>query len=215
MANIEFETEKEYKAFLQNQHLTYLNEGGEAKCYLSNVDDLVYKNLLDATWTSSLYSPDEVITKEQIKLPSFEFPIDLFTHQDLVWGYTSKYIPKDYFSETSVTSETMFLKINFKRLRKAIEIFRRDVEILSKENILIDDLPFNLLFTGSRLVAIDTLSYLRIRTNTLEANLKSMNYALQNVFEMYLQNLNLDIIEESDLDRYLSEVEVLQKQLKK
>ena len=55
MANIEFETEKEYKTFLRNQHLTYLNEGGEAKCYLSNVDDLVYKNLLDATWTSSLY----------------------------------------------------------------------------------------------------------------------------------------------------------------
>ena len=215
MANIEFKNETEYKRFLKDKHLTYLNEGSEAKCYLSNVDDLVYKNLLEETYTRSFYSPDEVVTKSQINLPSFAFPIDLHTHQNTVWGYTSKYISVDYFSDRAILSKIIFSKINFNYLKKSLEILKKDTEKISKENILIDDLAFNLIFTGTRLIAIDTLSYLRVEENTLKDNLDSIYYAITSVFDLWLQNIGAEKILEKDLDTYLKEAQIIQKQLKK
>ena len=133
MATIEFKDETEYKRFLKEKHLTYLNEGSEAKCYLSNVDDLVYKNLLENTYARNSYSADEVITKKQVNLPSFAFPIDLHTYQNTVWGYTSEFIFPDQFSEKSTVSRTKFLKINFNRLRKALELLKKDTEKFQKK----------------------------------------------------------------------------------
>lgn len=215
MANIEFKNETEYKRFLKEKHLTYLNEGSEAKCYLSNVDDLVYKNLLENTYARNLYSKEEVITKEQVNLPSFAFPIDLHTHWDIVWGYTSKFLSPDIFSEKSIVSQTKFLKLNFSHLKHALEKFKKDTEKLSKENILIDDLAFNLIFTGEKLVAIDTLSYLRMEENTLKDNLTSVDYAITSVFDLWLENIGQERVSEKDIDTYLKEVETLQRQLKK
>ena len=215
MANIEFKNITEYKKYLRTQHLTYLGEGSEAKCYLSNVDDLVYKNLLENTYARNSYSADEVITKKQVNLPSFACPIDLHTYQNTVWGYTSEFIFPDQFSEKSTVSRTKFLKINFNRLRKALELLKKDTEKISKENILIDDLPFNLIFTGTRLIAIDTLSYLRMTENTLKDNLNSIDYAITSVFDLWTENMGLERIREKDIDTYLKEVETLQRQLKK
>ena len=83
-----------------------------------------------------------------MNLPSFAFPIDLHTHQSIVWGYSSEFISPDLFSEKSTISRTKFLKINFNHLRKALELLQKDTEKISEENILIDDLAFNLLYTG-------------------------------------------------------------------
>ena len=215
MANIEFKNITEYQKYLKAQHLTYLNEGSEAKCYVSNVDNLVYKNLLEDTYIRKLYSSDQVITKEQVNLPSFAFPIDLHTHQSIVWGYSSEFISPDLFSEKSTISRTKFLKINFNHLRKALELLQKDTEKISEENILIDDLAFNLLYTGKRLIAIDTLSYLRMRENTLKDNLNSIYYAITSVFDLWIQNMGIERILEKDIDTYLKEVETLQRQLKK
>ena len=150
-----------------------------------------------------------------MNLPSFAFPIDLHTYQNTVWGYTSEFIFPDQFSEKSTVSRTKFLKINFNRLRKALELLKKDTEKISKENILIDDLPFNLIFTGTRLIAIDTLSYLRMTENTLKDNLNSIDYAITSVFDLWTENMGLERIREKDIDTYLKEVETLQRQLKK
>lgn len=214
MANIEFKNITEYQKYLRTQHLTYLNEGSEAKCYVSIVDNLVYKNLVDSTYVKYLYFSDEVITKEQVNLPSFAFPIDLHTHQNIVWGYTSEFISPDQLSGKCLISKREFLKINFNYLKKALEVLRKDTEILSGKNILINDLPFNLLFTGTRFIAIDTLSYLRMEENTLYDNLESINYAITSVFDLWIQNMGLENIREKDINTYLNEVETLQRQLK-
>ena len=108
-----------------------------------------------------------------------------------------------------------FLKIDLYKLRKALEQLKKDTEILSSQHILLDDIPNNLIFTGTRLVAIDTLSYLKLTDSTHYSNLDLIDEAIKNVFDKWLRNQNIEVPKGIDIDTYLKEVETLQRQLKK
>ena len=215
MANIAFKSQQKYNKFLEGKQLSFLNEGSEARCYLSQKDGLVYKNLLDCTKVFTEHDTQDVITKDKINLPSYAFPIDLFTNKQLVWGYTSEFIKNDLFDEKNMATIKGFLKIDLYKLRKALEQLKKDTEILSSQHILLDDIPNNLIFTGTRLVAIDTLSYLKLTDSTHYSNLDLIDEAIKNVFDKWLRNQNIEVPKGIDIDTYLKEVETLQRQLKK
>ena len=73
----------------------------------------------------------------------------------------------------------------------------------------------NLIFTGDRLVAIDTLSYRRRVDNVKENNDDSVRYAIQELFNYWLQFLNMERIENKNLDDYFAELENVQRRLRK
>ena len=74
---------------------------------------------------------------------------------------------------------------------------------------------FNLIFTGDRLVAIDTLSYRRRVDSVKENNDDSVRYAIQELFNYWLQFLNMERIENKNLDDYFAELENVQRRLRK
>ena len=71
MASKIFSNKEGLDNFLKSKSLHKISEGSEAKCYLSYVDGLAYKRI-------SKGRTGDFITKDQIDLPSFAFPKDLF-----------------------------------------------------------------------------------------------------------------------------------------
>ena len=208
MANRIFDSDKEFRKFLKEKKLEELGEGSEAKVYLSNADGLVYKPL-------SFAKKNDVITMEDISVSSFAFPIDLFLIKNSIVGYTSEYIYPDLFAKEEPVTRLRLAKLNLVKLQKALEVFKKDTDILTKEHIEIDDLFSNLIFTGDRLVAIDTLSYRRRVDSVKENNDDSVRYAIQELFNYWLQFLNMERIENKNLDDYFAELENVQRRLRK
>ena len=130
-------------------------------------------------------------------------------------GYTSEYIYPDLFAKEEPVTTLRLAKLNLVKLQKALEVFKKDTDILTKEHIEIDDLFSNLIFTGDRLVAIDTLSYRRRVDSVKENNDDSVRYAIQELFNYWLQFLNMERIENKNLDDYFAELENVQRRLRK
>ena len=65
-----------------------------------------------------------------------------------------------------------------------IDKFITDLRVVSDKGILTFELPFNLLFTGKRLVGIDTPSYKRKNYNTFNENLDILDYALDAQYDL-------------------------------
>ena len=130
-------------------------------------------------------------------------------------GYTSEYIYLDLFAKEEPVTRLRLAKLNLVKLQKALEVFKKDTDILTKEHIEIDDLFSNLIFTGDRLVAIDTLSYRRRVDSVKENNDDSVRYAIQELFNYWLQFLNMERIENKNLDDYFAELENVQRRLRK
>ena len=68
----------------------------------------------------------------------------------------------------------------------------KDVDTLSKDHILLFDLPNNLIFNNHELVAIDTVPYTKEISNTLNQNKKQMLNAIRLAF-YFLLDQNDDI----------------------
>ena len=119
------------------------------------------------------------------------------------------------FAKEEPVTRLRLAKLNLVKLQKALEVFKKDTDILTKEHIEIDDLFSNLIFTGDRLVAIDTLSYRRRVDNVKENNDDSVRYAIQELFNYWLQFLNMERIENKNLDDYFAELENVQRRLRK
>ena len=119
------------------------------------------------------------------------------------------------FAKEEPVTRLRLAKLNLVKLQKALEVFKKDTDILTKEHIEIDDLFSNLIFTGDRLVAIDTLSYRRRVDSVKENNDDSVRYAIQELFNYWLQFLNMERIENKNLDDYFAELENVQRRLRK
>ncbi len=67
--------------------------------------------------------------------------------------------------------------INIDNLLKAREVFIEDIKEITKFGYKLFELPRNLLFDNKRLVAIDTLDYIK-KEITLKENIEILDYAI-------------------------------------
>ena len=208
MASKIFPNQEGLDNFLKSKSLHKISEGSEAKCYLSYVDGLAYKRI-------SKGRTGDFITKDQIDLPSFAFPKDLFIVDEKVYGYRSEYIDPNLFliDAYNPLSIVKFKKLNLQNLKRALEIFAKDTDRLSKEHIQIYDMAFNLAFTGTRLVAFDTLDYFRTEKDVTEMNRSSIDYAIKTLFNLWLQIDPFTSLNQLPLEEYLKEIEGIQRRL--
>lgn len=98
----------------------------------------------------------------------------------------------------------------------------KDIEKLSQENIKIVNLPCNLIFTGKRLVGIDTCFYRRENIKPLEQNIVSLNESIKEVFDTWLlfnlkkeESVEYLSTESKDLLEYLNKVNKVANKVKK
>jgi len=190
---INFETNKELKSFLDSKRLSYISEGSEGKCFASRTDNDAYKVFFDdgAMLLEDEYDPKKIITTDEIELECFAFPKEIYTINGKLKAYRTKKIDNNLFKydeqpNIDLGEQSNLYAIDFKKLEKAYLNLKKDIIILSKAGIRIYDLCFNLTFDGETIIAIDTCGYTKVDYDVLNDNLSSLNYAIENLFSLWL-----------------------------
>jgi len=120
--------------------------------------------------------------EDEFNLESFAFPNILFVHDGELCAYRMRLVYPNLFD----IYNDYYIDSN--DLLKAIDLYVKDLEVISNKGILTFELPFNLLFNGKRLVGVDTPSYKRKTNNTFNENLDILGFALDSQFDMLSEN---------------------------
>lgn len=201
-----FKSNKELTTFIIGKKITLLNRVTEGICFLGE-DNKVYKMLGKDIIKNDNYKVEEVITEDDIKLKSFAFPQELFVLDEKLVGYSSEYIPNDKFGTINLNIASV-AKMDFEKFSNAYKIMQEDVDILSRNNILMFDLPFNIIYDGNRFVGIDTCGYKKVDYDPTDKNNESFNYAIEGIFRLCYNDFeDPDLtFNDSDIDSYLERV---------
>jgi hypothetical protein len=100
-----------------------------------------------------------------VKLDSFLFPKELYVIGKDIHGYKT-----DYFPNIFKMGDGYIRDIDIDALIRAGHKMISDIEVLTKMNYILYDLPYNVLFDGKVLKAIDTLGYYKEPNETLHKN---------------------------------------------
>lgn len=198
-----FKSNKELTTFIIGKKITLLNRVTEGICFLGE-DNKVYKMLGKDIIKNDNYKVEDVITEDNIKLKSFAFPQELFVLDEKLVGYSSEYIPNDKFGTINLNIASV-AKMDFEKFSNAYKIMQEDVDILSRNNILMFDLPFNIIYDGNRFVGIDTCGYKKVDYDPTDKNNESFNYAIEGIFRLCYNDFeDPDLtFNDSDIDSYL------------
>ncbi len=198
---------KEVKSKLFHQ----IGSGSEGTCY--EYKGFAYKVLFDKNIISCMSGildymedPNLILTVDDINLPSFAFPEQVYTIKDWLLGYKSRLIKNNLFNGEIFNLPEDLMSINFNNLAKAYKIMLQDVDLLSEEKIKIFDLTFNLAFDGKKLTGIDTCGYKRVKDDIKSANRESLSASIEELFSVVSGYTIKAFIENNDIDSYLEDV---------
>ena len=190
-----FKSEKQLKIYLNS--LEFLGQGSQGACYLDKTNNTVIKifhEFFEEGITS--YKKEDILKFSNIKNKTFIWATDVTMLNDIVIGYTTPYISARSLWEINP------LLLNLDTLTKGIKNTLQDFEILSKNNIVIYDIMYNILYKNGIFKVIDTLDYsygVNVKDNMRGFNLEIMLFLVDNYFndfvnkspilkEMYLSN---------------------------
>ena len=158
---IYFDSNKKYHDFVVTQRKYEIGEGAEGIVYITKNNEVI-KEIFNAR---EKYPNDDLLMESDIKLDSFLFPKELYVCRNEIIGYKT-----DYFRNIFRDFDGNIKDIDLDAVVKAGYKMMKDVEILSKMNYILYDLPYNVLFDGKVLKAIDTLGYYKDSRETLHKN---------------------------------------------
>lgn len=190
-----FKSEKQLKIYLNS--LEFLGQGSQGVCYLDKTNNTVIKifhEFFEEGITS--YKKEDILKFSNVKNKTFIWTTDVIMLNDIVIGYTMPYISARSLWEINP------LLLNLDTLTKGIKNTLQDFEILSKNNIVIYDIMYNILYKNGIFKVIDTLDYsygVNVKDNMRGFNLEIMLFLVDNYFndfvnkspilkEMYLSN---------------------------
>lgn len=190
-----FKSEKQLKIYLNS--LEFIGQGSQGICYLDKTNNTVIKifhEFFEEGITS--YKKEDILKFSNIKNKTFIWATDVIMLNDIVIGYTMPYISARSLWEINP------LLLNLDTLTKGIKNTLQDFEILSKNNIVIYDIMYNILYKNGIFKVIDTLDYsygVNVKDNMRGFNLEIMLFLVDNYFndfvnknsilkEMYLSN---------------------------
>ena len=167
---MDFKSDVTFAIYLKMKRLMSIGAGSEGECFKSNSDKDAYKIFFndEMLFTGKDYDVSKIITTHEVDLNSFAFPKQLYTVNGVLKGYRTKCVEGDLFSTESTLDITNICNINFRSLIKAYLRMKADVVALSEKHIAIYDLPFNLMFDGQKLTAIDTCGYYKTDESVLK-----------------------------------------------
>lgn len=190
-----FKSEKQLKIYLNS--LEFLGQGSQGVCYLDKTNNTVIKifhEFFEEGITS--YKKEDILKFSNVKNKTFIWGTDVIMLNDIVIGYTMPYISARSLWEINP------LLLNLDTLTKGIKNTLQDFEILTKNNIVIYDIMYNILYKNGIFKVIDTLDYsygVNVKDNMRGFNLEIMLFLVDNYFndfvnkspilkEMYLSN---------------------------
>ncbi len=188
-----------------------IGSGSEGVCY--DHKGYAYKILFDKKEINDtcgildyMENPSNILTVEDVDLPSFAFPKEIYATKNWLLGYKSRLIKNDLFDVKNLNSSNDLTKINFNNLAHAYKVMLEDVDLLSKEKIKIYDLTFNLIFDGKKLTAIDTCGYERVKDDVMQDNRDCLATSIEDLFHVISDYEIKEQIKNDDIDSYLDRV---------
>lgn len=203
-----FESNKDLRNFLRDKQVKLIGGNTEGKCYLGK-DNIVYKTIGVEGFEPTEYEVDKIITEDKVKNDSFAFPKDLYLINKELTMYSADYAGEDMLSGRNLCGTKLIMKLDFKNFSKAYKKMLKNVYKLSRENIIISDLPTNIVYDGKKFTAVDTCGYEKVKYDPTQKNLESYNFAIETVFRLCYDDFLDDQLtfNDFDIDGYLKRVE--------
>lgn len=182
--------------------LNFLSCGSQGSCFVDLDKKYVYKifNSFLADEENPYFSYEDIMKFSNVKNGTFIWPLDVIKVNKMIVGYMLPFKnAKDIFSLNP-------LSISLNSLKCYAERAYKDIKILSKNNIKIYDLMYNLLLGDDGLYVIDTLecSYGR---SSFKDNQSTLDFALKRfIVDGFFDNVVFEdkILEDMYFDKYCS-----------
>lgn len=174
-----------------------LGSGSQGTTYYDKDKDKVvkiYHFALDDDYNPSWYNYDNILDFKDIKNDTYYFPKEgIYYQNNNIIGYIST------LAEGEVLFKQNPLFINLNSLEYAINKSKKDIEIVSNNGILTDDVTYNMMYKDKKISVIDTDCYMLTDINykdLLKLNTAKFNKAIK----LFLINSYFDeVVEENKI----------------
>lgn len=182
---VSFNNKNNFDLYLKR--LFFLGMGSQGICYLDKKNKIVYKifhGYFDDE--DEGYTADDILKFSGIKNNTFICPSDVVCVNDRIIGYTMPYVSSVNLCDTDL------LSTNLNLLEKAIDKSYCDIEILTKNNVCLYDVMYNILYSNGKINVIDSMEY-NFGNASLKENMAAFDaeiryFLVDNYFDEFVNN---------------------------
>lgn len=149
---INFNNKDNFDLYLKR--LLFLGMGSQGVCYLDKKNKIVYKVFHGYFANEDEgYKSEDILKFSNIKNGTFIWPNDVVYVNDRLIGYTMPYVASNNLCDTDLLSTDLNI------FERSIEKSYNDIEILTKNNVCLYDVMYNILCGNGKINVIDTMEY--------------------------------------------------------
>lgn len=182
---VSFNNKNNFDLYLKR--LFFLGMGSQGICYLDKKNKIVYKifhGYFDDE--DEGYTADDILKFSGIRNNTFIWPSDVVYANGRIIGYTMPYVSSANLCDTDL------LSTNLNLLEKAIDKSYCDIEILTKNNVYLYDVMYNILYSNGKINVIDSMEY-NFGNASLKENMAAFDaeiryFLVDNYFDEFVNN---------------------------
>lgn len=182
---VSFNNKNNFDLYLKR--LFFLGMGSQGICYLDKKNKIVYKifhGYFDDE--DEGYTADDILKFSGIRNNTFIWPNDVVYANGRIIGYTMPYVSSVNLCNTDL------LSTNLNLLEKAIDKSYCDIEILTKNNVCLYDVMYNILYSNGKINVIDSMDY-NFGNASLKENMAAFDaeiryFLVDNYFDEFVNN---------------------------
>lgn len=182
---VSFNNKNNFDLYLKR--LFFLGMGSQGICYLDKKNKIVYKifhGYFDDE--DEGYTADDILKFSGIRNNTFIWPSDVVYANGRIIGYTMPYVSSVNLCNTNL------LSTNLNLLEKAIDKSYCDIEILTKNNVCLYDVMYNILYSNGKINVIDSMEY-NFGNASLKENMAAFDaeiryFLVDNYFDEFVNN---------------------------
>lgn len=182
---VSFNNKNNFDLYLKR--LFFLGMGSQGICYLDKKNKIVYKifhGYFDDE--DEGYTADDILKFSGIRNNTFIWPSDVVYANGRIIGYTMPYVSSVNLCDTDL------LSTNLNLLEKAIDKSYYDIEILTKNNVCLYDVMYNILYSNGKINVIDSMEY-NFGNASLKENMAAFDaeiryFLVDNYFDEFVNN---------------------------
>jgi len=182
---VSFNNKNNFDLYLKR--LFFLGMGSQGICYLDKKNKIVYKifhGYFDDE--DEGYTADDILKFSGIRNNTFIWPSDVIYANGRIIGYTMPYVSSVNLCNTDL------LSTNLNLLEKAIDKSYCDIEILTKNNVCLYDVMYNILYSNGKINVIDSMEY-NFGNASLKENMAAFDaeiryFLVDNYFDEFVNN---------------------------